>query len=156
MIERPSFPPLLRPSAVPADVDPFERCIELAVEGAEPGTLSWSIGQDACEGAVVLAPEQPREQSLPIVLVAMLGLADGLGSLVPPAVPVTFGWPDRLEVNGAGGRRRALRERLDRRARRHSRLAGDRISDRHARCGQQVTRRRTIGPAPRSRTKAAR
>jgi BirA family transcriptional regulator, biotin operon repressor / biotin---[acetyl-CoA-carboxylase] ligase len=100
MTERPVLPPLLRPSAVPADVDPFERCIELAVAGAEPGTLSWSIGQDACEGAVVLAPEQPREQSLPIVLVAMLGLADGLGSLVPPAVPVTFGWPDRIEVNG--------------------------------------------------------
>ena len=60
----------------------------------------WSGGQDDCECAIVLAPEQPREQSLPIVLVAMLGLADGLGSLVPPAVPVTFGWPDRLEVNG--------------------------------------------------------
>jgi BirA family transcriptional regulator, biotin operon repressor / biotin---[acetyl-CoA-carboxylase] ligase len=100
MSERPAFPPLLRPFAVPSDLDPLERCIKLAVEGAEAGTLLWSIGQDACECAVVLAPEQPREQSLPIVLVAMLGLADGLGSLVPPAVPVTFGWPDRVEVNG--------------------------------------------------------
>jgi len=99
--ERPTFPPLLRPSAVPADVDPFERCIQLAVEGADAGTLLWRIGPDLCECAVVLAPEQPREQSLPIVLVAMLGLADGLGALMPPTVPVTFGWPDRLEVNGA-------------------------------------------------------
>ena len=94
-------PPLLRPSAVPSDVDPFERCIILATEGAEPGTLLWSISQDTCEAAVVLAPEQSREQSLPIILVAMLGLADGLGSLVPPAIPVTFGWPDRIEVNAA-------------------------------------------------------
>ena len=100
MTERPVFPPLLRPFAVPADLDPFARCVTLAAEGAEAGSLLWRIGEDACEGAVVLAPEQPREQSLPIVLVAMLGLADGLGSLVPPAVPVTFGWPDRLEVNG--------------------------------------------------------
>jgi biotin-(acetyl-CoA carboxylase) ligase len=100
MTERPVLPPLLRPFAVPSDVDPFERCIDLAPEGAEPGTLLWSIGQDTCEAAVVLAPEQPREQSMPIVLVSMLGLADGLGSLVPPAIPVTFGWPDRLEVNG--------------------------------------------------------
>jgi BirA family biotin operon repressor/biotin-[acetyl-CoA-carboxylase] ligase len=100
MTERPVLPPLLRPFAVPSDVDLFERCMKLAAEGAEPGTLLWSGDQDDCECAVVLAPEQPREQSLPIVLVAMLGLADGLGSLVPPAVPVTFGWPDRLEVNG--------------------------------------------------------
>jgi BirA family biotin operon repressor/biotin-[acetyl-CoA-carboxylase] ligase len=101
MTARPVLPPLLRPSAVPSDLDPFERCIELAVEGAEPGTLLWSIGQDTCEAAVVLAPEQSREQSLPIILVAMLGLADALGSLVPPALPVTFGWPDRIEVNAA-------------------------------------------------------
>ena len=100
MTERPVFPPLLRPFAIPADLDPFERCIQLALEGAEAGTLLWSIGQDVCECAVVLAPEQPREQSLPIVLVAMLGLADGLGALVPPTVAVTFGWPDRIEVNG--------------------------------------------------------
>lgn len=98
--ERPNFPPLLRPFAVPSDLDPFERCVQLAVEGAEAGTLLWSFGQDTCEGAVVLAPEQPREPSLPIVLVAMLGLGDGLGALVPPVVAVTFGWPDRVEVNG--------------------------------------------------------
>jgi BirA family biotin operon repressor/biotin-[acetyl-CoA-carboxylase] ligase len=101
MTARPAFPPLLKPSAVPSDLDPFERGIQLAEEDAEAGTVLWSVGQDVCACAVVLAPEQPREQSLPIVLVAMLGLADGLGSLVPPAVPVTFGWPDRVEVNGA-------------------------------------------------------
>ena len=52
------------------------------------------------KGAIVLAPEQPLEPSMPIVLIALLGLADGLGSLVPPVVAVTFGWPDRIEVNG--------------------------------------------------------
>jgi BirA family transcriptional regulator, biotin operon repressor / biotin---[acetyl-CoA-carboxylase] ligase len=101
MTERPVFPPLLRPFALTPDLDPFERGITLAGEGAEPGTLLWSSGQDTCRGAVVLAPEQPLEPSLPIVLIAMLGLAEGLGALIPPMVAVTFGWPDRIEVNGA-------------------------------------------------------
>ncbi len=109
MNERPEFPPLYRPFAVTPDLDPFERCLEVAAEGAEAGTLLWSIGQDACECAVVLAPEQSLEASLPVVLVAMLALGDGLGSLVPPLVAVTFGWPDRLEINGGvvGGVRMA-------------------------------------------------
>ena len=100
MIERPAFPPLLRPFAVTPDRHPFERCLELAADGADAGTILWSIGQDACEGAIVLAPEQPLEPSLPIVLIALLGLGDGLGALLPPVVAVTFGWPDRIEVNG--------------------------------------------------------
>ena len=99
MIERPTLPPLLRPIAVAPDWHPFERCLGLAAEGAAAGTLLWRIGEDACEGAVVLAPEQPREPSLPIVLIAMLGLGDALGAMVPPMVAVTFGWPDRIEVN---------------------------------------------------------
>lgn len=100
MSERPVFPPLFRPFAVTTELDPFERCVSVAEEGAEAGTLLWSIGPDACECAIVLAPEQGLEPSMPIVLVAMLGLADALGALVPPVVAVTFGWPDRIEVNG--------------------------------------------------------
>ncbi len=112
LTERPVFPPLFRPFAVTPDIDPFERCLSVAADGAEPGTLLWSIGQDACECAVVLAPEQPLDPSLPIVHVAMLGLADALGSLIPPVVPVTFVWPDRIEVNGGmvGGVRIAYAE----------------------------------------------
>jgi biotin-(acetyl-CoA carboxylase) ligase len=100
MTERPVLPPLLRPLAVGADRRPFERGLELAAEGAEAGTLLWSTGEEVCEGAVVLAPEQPLERSLPIVPIAMLGLGDALGAMVPPLVAVTFGWPDRIEVNG--------------------------------------------------------
>jgi BirA family biotin operon repressor/biotin-[acetyl-CoA-carboxylase] ligase len=100
MTQRPLFPPLLRPFAVTPDVHPFERGLGLAAEGADPGTLLWSTGHDACEGAIVLAPEQPREPSLPVVLIALLGLGDALGAMVPPMVAVTFGWPDRIEVNG--------------------------------------------------------
>jgi BirA family transcriptional regulator, biotin operon repressor / biotin---[acetyl-CoA-carboxylase] ligase len=112
MSDRPDFPPLFRPFAVTPDLDPFDRCLSAAADGAEPGTLLWSIGQDVCECAVALAPEQPLEPSLPIVLVAELALGDALGALVPPVVAVTFGWPDRIEVNGAvaGGVRMAHAE----------------------------------------------
>ena len=100
MSERPVMPPLFQPLAVTPEIDPFERARQIAVEGAEAGTVLWSIGQDACQAAVVLAPEHSLEASLPIVLVAMLGLGDALGALLPPVVSVTFGWPDRIEVNG--------------------------------------------------------
>lgn len=100
MSERPVMPPLFRALAVTPDVDPFERAWQIAAEGAEAGTVLWSIGQDACQAAVVLAPEHSLEASLPVVLVTMLGLGDALGALAPPVVSVTFGWPDRIEVNG--------------------------------------------------------
>jgi BirA family transcriptional regulator, biotin operon repressor / biotin---[acetyl-CoA-carboxylase] ligase len=109
MNERPVMPPLFRALAVTPDVDPFERGLQVAAEGAEAGTVLWSIGQDRCQAAVVLAPEHPLEDSLPIVLVTMLGLGDALGALLPPVVALTFGWPDRIEVNGGvvGGVRMA-------------------------------------------------
>jgi BirA family transcriptional regulator, biotin operon repressor / biotin---[acetyl-CoA-carboxylase] ligase len=100
MTGRPVLPPPLQPVAVAPDLHPFERCLGLAAEGADAGTLLWSTRQDACEGAIVLAPEQPREASLPIVLIALLGLRDAIGALVPATTAVTFGWPDRIEVNG--------------------------------------------------------
>ena len=109
MAERPVMPPLFRALAVTPDVDPFERGLHAAAEGAEAGTVLWSIGQERCQAAVVLAPEHSLEDSLPIVLVTMLGLGDALGALLPPVVALTFGWPDRIEVNGGvvGGVRMA-------------------------------------------------
>jgi BirA family biotin operon repressor/biotin-[acetyl-CoA-carboxylase] ligase len=100
MSERPAMPPLFRPLAVTPDLDPFERALQVAAEGAEAGTVLWSIGLERCQAAVVLAPEHSLEDSLPIVLVAMLGLGDALGALLPPVVALTFGWPDRIEING--------------------------------------------------------
>ena len=65
MTERPVVPPLLRPFAVAPDLQPFERCLKLAAEGADAGTLLWSSGEEVCEGAIVLAPEQPRSRRCP-------------------------------------------------------------------------------------------
>lgn len=100
MTERPHFPPIFRPYAVTADLDPFERAVDMAKGGAEAGTLLWSARQDLYECAVVLAPENSLEDSLPVMLTASLGVGDALGTLIPPVVAVTFGWPDRIEING--------------------------------------------------------
>lgn len=109
MTERPHFPPVYRPYAVTADLDPFDRAVEMAKEGTEAGTLLWSARQDVFECAVVLAPENSLENSLPVLLVASLGLGDALGALIPPVIAVTFGWPDRIEVNGgAAGKIRLI------------------------------------------------
>jgi len=100
MTERPHFPPIYTPHSVTADLDPFDRAVELAEAGADPGTLVWSARQDLFECAIVLAPETSLESSMPVLLVASLGLGDALGALTPPVVAVTFGWPDRIELNG--------------------------------------------------------
>ncbi len=100
MSERPMLPPLFRPLPVPPEIDPFERALQIAADGAEAGTVLWSSAVDRCCAAVVLAPEYSLEDSLPVVLVAMLGLGDALGALLPPVVALTFAWPDRIEVNG--------------------------------------------------------
>ncbi|MEM7041890.1 MAG: biotin/lipoate--protein ligase family protein [Pseudomonadota bacterium] len=100
MTERPRFPPIFRAYAVTADLDPVERATEMAKEGTDAGTLLWSARQDVFECAVVLAPENSLETSLPVLLTASLGLGDALGALIPPVIAVTFGWPDRVELNG--------------------------------------------------------
>jgi len=100
MTERPHFPPIYRAYAITADLDPFDRAVEMAEQGTEAGTLIWSTRQDVFECAVVLAPENSLEDSLPVVLAASLGLGDALGTLIPPVTAVTFGWPDRIEING--------------------------------------------------------
>ncbi|MGI9418945.1 MAG: biotin/lipoate--protein ligase family protein [Geminicoccaceae bacterium] len=100
MTERPHFPPIYRAYAITADLDPFDRAMEMAKEGTEAGTLIWSARQDVFECAVVLAPENSLEESLPVLLAASLGLGDALGALIPPVIAVTFGWPDRVDVNG--------------------------------------------------------
>lgn len=100
MTERPHFPPAFSPHAITADLDPFDRAVEMAKEGVDAGTLLWSARQDIFECAVVLAPENSLESSLPVMLTASVGLGDALGALIPPVVAVTFGWPDRIEMNG--------------------------------------------------------
>ena len=93
------FPPIFRPVIRPSG-EAFQRAVELAAEGAEPATLVWVERRDLFDCAVVLAPERPLEEALPVLRVGLLALGDALGSLGPPETPITIAPPDRLLVNG--------------------------------------------------------
>ena len=101
MSARPLMPPAFQPVAVPPGPDPFAQARIAAEHGADEGTFLWSMRADALDAAVVLRPEGSLERALPVVYAALVGLGDSLGALAPPQVAVTFGWPDRVEVNGA-------------------------------------------------------
>lgn len=100
-----SAPTMYDPVAVAADDAPFEiACARAATDGADraaPGALYWAPRRDRVECAIVLGPEEPLGPSLLVAYAAMLGIGDALGALIPPAIPVAFGWPDRILVNGA-------------------------------------------------------
>lgn len=101
MIETPSFPPLLTGEVVPNNMDPFEKAVSRAIAGVDSGTVFYSEAGDTLRAALVLAPETPLEEAIQAVYVAQIGLAESLGALAPPEVPVHFQWPDRIKVNGA-------------------------------------------------------
>lgn len=101
MIESPQFPPLLKGEVVPGQVDPFDKAVSQAIAGVDSGTVFYSQAGDVLRAALVLAPETPLEDAIQAVYVAQIGLAESLGALAPPEVPVHFQWPDRIKVNGA-------------------------------------------------------
>ncbi len=96
-----SLPPAFRPVAAGADDDVLSMARDLAAEGADPGCFVWAKRDDRADCAVVLAPDAPLARSLLVAYVAMVAIGDTLGALMPPVIPVVFGWPDRIVVNGA-------------------------------------------------------
>ncbi|MBZ2169812.1 MULTISPECIES: biotin/lipoate--protein ligase family protein [Marinobacter] len=101
MIESPQFPPLFSGEAVTRHTDPFDKAVSRAIAGVDSGTIFYSESSDTLRAALVLAPETPLEEAIQAVYVAQIGLAESLGALAPPEVPVYFQWPDRIKVNGA-------------------------------------------------------
>ena len=96
-----SLPPTYRPVATGPEDDPLSAAAAAAADGAEPGTFVWSPRYDRADCAVILAPETPLSGSLLVSYVVMTAAGDSLGALIPPAIPVAFGWPDRIVVSGA-------------------------------------------------------
>ncbi len=96
-----SAPSMYRPVVAGEGEDPFDMACTLAKDGADPATLVWAPGEDRLACAIVLGPEEPLGPSLLVALVAMVGIGDALGALIPPTIPVGFAWPDRILVSGA-------------------------------------------------------
>lgn len=96
-----SVPSLYSPVAIDAAGDATAAAEKLARSGADPATLVWARREDRLDTAVVLGPETPFTEALLVAYVTAVAIGDTLGALIPPAVPVTFGWPDRILLNGA-------------------------------------------------------
>ena len=97
----PRLPPLFTGERVPNQTDPFDKAVSRAIAGVDSGTIFYSDAVDVLRAALVLAPETSLEEAVQVVYVAQIGLAESLGALAPPEVPVFFQWPDRIKVNGA-------------------------------------------------------
>ena len=95
------LPSIYRPLALTPPSDPFDEACALARAEGEAGTFLWARREDRAQCAVLLAPDRPAAAALLVAYVAQIGLREGLGAVAPPAVPITFGWPDRFLVNGA-------------------------------------------------------
>lgn len=96
-----SLPPAFR--ALPADAgqSALATAERMAKADADPGTFVWAQRDDRADCAIVLSPSEPLGPSLLAAYVTMVAVGDALGALIPPGIPVGFGWPDRIVVNGA-------------------------------------------------------
>lgn len=100
-----SVPTMFSAQPVRAEHDPFAEAVAAAKADTDPGTFLWSPRPDRADCAVVLGPEMPLAEALRVAYVTMTGIGDALGALMPPGIPLVFGWPDRIVINGvtAGG-----------------------------------------------------
>jgi biotin-(acetyl-CoA carboxylase) ligase len=96
-----SLPPAFRGVGADTDIAPVTAATAMAADGADPGTFVWAPREDVADCAVVLAPEEALDAALRAAYATMVAAGDALGALIPPKVPVAFGWPDRILVNGA-------------------------------------------------------
>ena len=67
----PDLPPLYAVRALRADLDAFVAAVGRAETGDPAGTFLWTRRSDCIDLAVVLEPDHPRAQSLPVCLMAL-------------------------------------------------------------------------------------
>jgi biotin-(acetyl-CoA carboxylase) ligase len=96
-----SLPPAFRGVAADANRAPVAVARAMAADGADPGTFVWAPREDVADCAIVLAPDEALGTALRAAYATMVAAGDALGALIPPKMPVAFGSPDRILVNGA-------------------------------------------------------
>ena len=102
ILEPPSLPPAFSFYPVDGDDNPMRTAVEIA-SGTEDatGAVVQAMRPDRLDCAIVLNPEVPLVEALKIMPTAFVTLNDALGSIIPPQIAVTWGWPDRLMINHA-------------------------------------------------------
>lgn len=93
------LPPLYREVRLREVGDAFAHARAIAPE-AGAGTLVWSRSPRLFDVAVVLEPAMPLARARNALYVGMSALADALALHAPPENPISFVWPDLVEVNG--------------------------------------------------------
>ncbi len=98
----PDFPPLLCGRRVVPGVAALDGAVAGAMAGElTAGDVIWESDPARVALAVVLQPDVTLSQGAQMLPLAMVALADCIGSLAPPQVGVMFRWPGTVTVNGA-------------------------------------------------------
>jgi hypothetical protein len=78
--------------------DPFEHAKVIAPdEGA--GTLVWAPRFDTIEVALVLEPDAPLVAARRVIYPLMTAIGDAISANCPPEHPLTFLWPDTIQLD---------------------------------------------------------
>lgn len=96
----PPLPSLFDPVPLGAGEDARTRAMALAPKQGG-GTLAWLATPERVEAALVVEPEEPLAAARAAVLAAASALADALGVLGPPEIPITLRWPAGIVLNSA-------------------------------------------------------
>ncbi len=101
MIQSPRLPPPYRLLTLAPDTESGSQARRLAREGADDGTLLWSPREEALDCALILRPQDAVERAVLVMYVAMLGMTEALGIVMPPMTEVTYTWPNQIDANYA-------------------------------------------------------
>ena len=109
------LPPAYRLVALDSVDSTNDEAIRLAERGAEDGTLVWARAQTQGRGrqgrgfvsppgnlylSLVLRPECDIAAAAQLSFVAALAVGDGIGSIAPPMLEITYKWPNDVLLNG--------------------------------------------------------
>ncbi len=102
------LPPVYRLVTLREVGDAFAHAQAIAAEEGA-GTLVYVGRFDLAEFAVVLEPDEPLRTARRAFYAGCVALADALAVFAPPEKPITFAWPDAVQVDGGlvGGARLA-------------------------------------------------
>jgi BirA family transcriptional regulator, biotin operon repressor / biotin---[acetyl-CoA-carboxylase] ligase len=95
------LPSVYRDVQIAADRSALDAAQTEALAGGEEGTFFWSDRSDKLDAALLLQPDRPRRETLPVIYVAALAFADALGAFAPPPAPISFEWPYGVLIDDA-------------------------------------------------------
>jgi BirA family transcriptional regulator, biotin operon repressor / biotin---[acetyl-CoA-carboxylase] ligase len=73
---------------------------EAAAAGIAEGALFWCERADRLDCGLVLRPDRRRRETLPVIYVGALAVADALAIFAAPAKPIAFRWPGGIVIDG--------------------------------------------------------